>query len=60
MDIKLGTVLHGPDATPEKAARMEKKARESTIGKKGMRMTGCKVGFPTTSKQSLLPLWECL
>lgn len=43
MDVKLGTVLHGPDATPEKAARMEKKAKESTIGKKGMRMTGCKV-----------------
>jgi 1D-myo-inositol-tetrakisphosphate 5-kinase/inositol-polyphosphate multikinase len=43
MDVKLGTVLYGPDATPEKKARMEKKAKESTIGSKGMRMTGCKV-----------------
>jgi len=43
MDIKIGTTLHGPDATPEKAARMEKKARESTIGSKGMRVTGSKV-----------------
>lgn len=40
LDAKLGTKLHGPDATPEKAARMMKKAAETTTGTAGLRLTG--------------------
>ncbi|KAL1410924.1 hypothetical protein Q8F55_001867 [Vanrija albida] len=40
LDAKLGTALHGPDATEEKAARMAKKAEETTSGATGLRWTG--------------------
>ncbi|TXT13577.1 hypothetical protein VHUM_00944 [Vanrija humicola] len=40
LDAKLGTALHGPDASGEKAARMTKKAEETTSGATGLRWTG--------------------
>jgi 1D-myo-inositol-tetrakisphosphate 5-kinase/inositol-polyphosphate multikinase len=47
MDAKLGTVLYEPGATEEKKAKMEKQARETTIGSTGLRLTGCQVSFQT-------------
>ncbi|KAH9930855.1 SAICAR synthase-like protein [Fomitopsis serialis] len=43
LDIKLGTVLFDEDATPEKRARMEKVAEETTSKETGMRLTGFQV-----------------
>ncbi|KAI0081412.1 SAICAR synthase-like protein [Panus rudis PR-1116 ss-1] len=43
LDIKLGTVLYDDDATPEKRARMEKTARETTSLETGVRLTGFQV-----------------
>ncbi|KAK7677069.1 hypothetical protein QCA50_019967 [Cerrena zonata] len=43
LDIKLGTVLYDLDATPEKKARMEKTARETTSLETGIRLTGFQV-----------------
>jgi 1D-myo-inositol-tetrakisphosphate 5-kinase/inositol-polyphosphate multikinase len=40
LDAKLGTVLHAPDASEEKKARMIKKAAETTTGQAGLRLTG--------------------
>ena len=42
-DIKLGTVLYDNDASPEKRARMEKTARETTSLETGVRLTGFQV-----------------
>ena len=42
-DIKLGTVLYDEDATPEKRARLEKTARDTTTGEMGMRFTSFQV-----------------
>ncbi|SHO77662.1 Similar to S.cerevisiae protein ARG82 (Inositol polyphosphate multikinase (IPMK)) [Malassezia sympodialis ATCC 42132] len=42
-DIKLGTVLYdetAPQVTPEKRAKMERKARETTSAEHGVRVTG--------------------
>ncbi|KAK0455191.1 SAICAR synthase-like protein [Desarmillaria tabescens] len=43
LDIKLGTVLYDEDALPEKVARMEKVARETTSFETGVRLTGFQV-----------------
>ncbi|KAK0492070.1 SAICAR synthase-like protein [Armillaria luteobubalina] len=43
LDIKLGTVLYGEDAPPDKVARMEKAARETTSLETGVRLTGFQV-----------------
>ncbi|KAK0185980.1 SAICAR synthase-like protein [Armillaria mellea] len=43
LDIKLGTVLYDEDASPEKVARMEKAARETTSFETGIRLTGFQV-----------------
>jgi len=43
LDVKLGTVLYDDDASPEKRARMEKVARETTSQETGMRLTGFQV-----------------
>lgn len=43
LDIKLGTVLYDEDATPEKRARMEKAAAETTSSETGIRITGFQV-----------------
>jgi 1D-myo-inositol-tetrakisphosphate 5-kinase/inositol-polyphosphate multikinase len=48
MDVKLGTVLAGPDATPEKQARMEAQAKNSTSWETGIRLTGSQVGHPSS------------
>ncbi|WWC64261.1 uncharacterized protein I303_106871 [Kwoniella dejecticola CBS 10117] len=40
IDVKLGTVLYGPDASDEKKARMDKQARETTTHETGVRLTG--------------------
>jgi len=40
LDVKLGTVLYDEDAPPEKRERMEKKARDTTSGEVGIRLTG--------------------
>ncbi|KAI0628820.1 hypothetical protein C8Q77DRAFT_341606 [Trametes polyzona] len=43
LDIKLGTALFDDEATPEKRARMEKVARETTSLETGVRLTGFQV-----------------
>ena len=43
LDIKLGTVLYDDEAAPEKKARMEKTARETTSFETGVRLTGFQV-----------------
>ena len=43
LDVKLGTLLYDEDASPEKRARMEKAARETTSGETGIRLTGFQV-----------------
>ena len=56
LDIKLGTVLYDRDASEEKKARMEKRAKEGTSFETGVRMTG----FQVSSKSSpyYLLLWD--
>jgi 1D-myo-inositol-tetrakisphosphate 5-kinase/inositol-polyphosphate multikinase len=44
LDIKLGTILYDEEAPPEKKERMEKKARCTTSGEAGIRLTGFQVG----------------
>lgn len=46
LDIKLGTVLYDDEASPEKRARMEKTARETTSLETGVRLTGFQVRHP--------------
>nr|ODN88558.1 hypothetical protein L203_02562 [Cryptococcus depauperatus CBS 7841] len=48
MDAKLGTVLYGPDATPEKRAKMDQKARETTSHETGLRFAGCQTWHAPT------------
>jgi inositol-polyphosphate multikinase len=43
LDVKLGTVLYDEDTPPEKRERMEKKARYTTSGEVGIRLTGFQV-----------------
>ena len=43
LDVKLGTVLFDEDAPPEKRARMETTARETTSTQTGVRLTGFQV-----------------
>ena len=43
LDIKLGTVLYDEAASPEKVARMQKAARETTSLETGIRLTGFQV-----------------
>jgi 1D-myo-inositol-tetrakisphosphate 5-kinase/inositol-polyphosphate multikinase len=43
IDVKLGTVLWDAHAIPEKRARMERAARETTSFATGIRLTGFKV-----------------
>lgn len=43
MDIKIGKRLHDEDATPEKAARMMRKAVITTSSKIGFRISGMRV-----------------
>lgn len=45
LDVKLGTVLYAPDASPEKVARMERTARDTTSLETGVRLTGFQVGY---------------
>jgi len=50
LDVKLGTVMYDEDATPEKRARMERSARETTSEKTGIRLTGFQVHDLNTDK----------
>lgn len=43
LDIKLGTVLYGPDASPEKVERMKRVAADTTSLETGVRLTGFQV-----------------
>ncbi|KAI0739221.1 SAICAR synthase-like protein [Daedaleopsis nitida] len=43
LDVKLGTILYDDSASPEKRARMEKTARETTSLETGVRLTGFQV-----------------
>jgi hypothetical protein len=43
MDIKLGKILYGMDATPEKKERMEQQALTTTSGTTGLRICGMKL-----------------
>jgi 1D-myo-inositol-tetrakisphosphate 5-kinase/inositol-polyphosphate multikinase len=49
LDIKLGTVLYGDDASPEKVARMIETARKTTSLETGVRLTGFQVPSPLSS-----------
>jgi len=50
LDLKMGTRLHGMNATPEKAKRSETKCRQSTLADTGIRVDGMKVFDPFTGK----------
>ncbi|KAF9557757.1 SAICAR synthase-like protein [Agrocybe pediades] len=57
LDIKLGTVLYDDSASPEKVARMEKTAKETTSLETGVRLTGFQVydnitGLPVNTPKS--------
>ncbi|CAA7260949.1 unnamed protein product [Cyclocybe aegerita] len=60
LDVKLGTVLYDETAPPEKVARMEKAARDTTSFEKGIRLTGFQVSLPIRayfiSNPSLRPI----
>ena len=43
LDVKLGTVLYDDSAPPDKVARMEKAARNTTSFETGIRLTGFQV-----------------
>lgn len=43
LDVKLGTVLYDEEAPPEKREKMEKRARHTTSGEAGIRLTGFQV-----------------
>ncbi|KAH9965991.1 hypothetical protein BC827DRAFT_1125453 [Russula dissimulans] len=53
IDIKLGTVLYDDDAEPEKKERMQKKAKQTTSGEAGVRLTGFQL-FGNGSSQPLV------
>ncbi|KAK8870115.1 hypothetical protein IAR55_000685 [Kwoniella newhampshirensis] len=55
LDVKLGTVLHGPDASEEKKARMDKQARDTTTYETGVRLTGCQTWHAPSSSYILTP-----
>ncbi|PCH38530.1 SAICAR synthase-like protein [Wolfiporia cocos MD-104 SS10] len=55
LDVKLGTVLYDEDATPEKRARMEKTARETTTSETGIRLTGFQVYDLVADKPIVTP-----
>ncbi|KAI8586625.1 inositol polyphosphate multikinase [Geranomyces variabilis] len=48
-DIKIGTRLYGPDASPEKRAHMENQAATTTSLATGLRICGIKVHDPATN-----------
>jgi 1D-myo-inositol-tetrakisphosphate 5-kinase/inositol-polyphosphate multikinase len=57
LDVKLGTVLYEEDAPPAKKERSENKAKRTTSGQTGMRLTGFQVRVdPPTSKRKF-PGW---
>jgi len=43
LDVKLGTVLYDPGASPEKVERMKKAAADTTSLETGVRLTGFQV-----------------
>jgi inositol-polyphosphate multikinase len=45
LDIKLGKVLYDENDLPEKVARKQKSARETTSFETGVRLTGFQVSF---------------
>ncbi|KIM49710.1 hypothetical protein M413DRAFT_438862 [Hebeloma cylindrosporum] len=49
LDVKLGTVLYDDNASPDKVARMEKTARDTTSFETGVRLTGFQVYDNITS-----------
>jgi 1D-myo-inositol-tetrakisphosphate 5-kinase/inositol-polyphosphate multikinase len=55
LDIKLGTVLHDENASPEKVARMQKAAQETTTLETGVRLTGFQVYDNITNQHVLTP-----
>ncbi|WWC91454.1 uncharacterized protein L201_006400 [Kwoniella dendrophila CBS 6074] len=55
LDVKLGTVLYGPDASEEKKTRMDKQARETTTHETGLRFTGCQTWHTPTSSYIQTP-----
>ncbi|RSH95496.1 hypothetical protein EHS25_000588 [Saitozyma podzolica] len=55
LDAKLGRVLHSSDATPEKRARMQRHARETTSWETGLRLTGCQTWHAASSTYILTP-----
>ncbi|KAI0085932.1 SAICAR synthase-like protein [Irpex rosettiformis] len=55
MDIKLGTILYERTASPEKRARMEKTARETTSLETGVRLTGFQVHDHFNNSPIIIP-----
>ena len=58
LDIKLGTVLYDETASPEKVARMQKTAQETTSLETGVRLTGFQVS--SLACRSLLINFPCI
>ncbi|KAI0062119.1 SAICAR synthase-like protein, partial [Artomyces pyxidatus] len=55
LDVKLGTTLYDEDASPEKRARMERAARETTSLATGMRLTGFQVYNNVSGVPDVIP-----
>ncbi|KAJ2961445.1 hypothetical protein NQZ79_g3241 [Umbelopsis isabellina] len=53
MDLKLGTQLYGPDATPAKRAKMILKAQQTTSAQMGMKISGLQMYDAATNQQVL-------
>ncbi|KAI8617388.1 hypothetical protein BC830DRAFT_1113870 [Chytriomyces sp. MP71] len=54
MDLKLGTLLYGRDASPEKRARMQHQALTTTSGATGLRICGMKISHPDGTNLDLV------
>ncbi|KAL7421043.1 hypothetical protein Q5752_003927 [Cryptotrichosporon argae] len=55
LDAKLGTTLYAADASDEKKARMDEKARQTTSHATGLRLTGAQTYHALTSSFMLTP-----
>ncbi|WWC73325.1 uncharacterized protein I206_107292 [Kwoniella pini CBS 10737] len=55
IDVKLGKVLYGPDASEEKKYRMDKQARDTTTHETGIRLTGFTTWHEPTQSYIVTP-----
>ncbi|KAI9673279.1 MAG: hypothetical protein M1829_004344 [Trizodia sp. TS-e1964] len=57
LDLKLGSQLHDEQASPEKRARLEQVARETTSGSLGFRIAGMRVWRKDTASYGVFDKW---